>query len=414
VSISIIGIVNFPLISVKLFLEYMHIGYAGPVSLDLLNFDWKQFGAIPTGYPFPMAAFFVNGLMKKGHNVTVFTTSEGLDIPVTLKSDKLSICIARREAHAARDFFSSEREGLIELMSRNPVDILNAHWTYEFALAGLKMPVPVVITVHDYALKILYYKFREKPGFNEFMHWVVRFLMNNKTLRKGKHFVAVSEYLYNTLSQRKKNKSVIINDFFDEESSELKYEPRTKDNYIVSVCNGFGYTKNIQNAIIAFSIFRKKNKDIRYHLIGTGMEPDGPACQFAKKNDLLDGIDFMGFLSYDMAVKENAGSLVNLHSSREESFGMSVLESQIFGTVVIGGLKSGNIPYLLEHGEAGILCNIEDPNDIAAKLEICVKDDKLRNRIEDYARSRAYEKFSSSIIIDKYITLFLNILKQES
>lgn len=381
----------------------MHVGIAAPVTLSLLKplHDEK---ALPMGYDFPMISSLVNSLLEKGHNVTVYTTSEDISKPVIIDKANLSVCIARRMPHAARDLFRSERNDLEYLMKKRPVDLINAHWTYEFAWAAISTKIPTLVTMHDHAATV----FRYKSDPYRFM----RLLMNYIVLNKINHLSVISEYLYQLLSKSNQKKAKIISDFYPLHIEKYICNYKCKRNYIISVNNGFGKRKNIQNALLAFSLIRDKFKDIEYYLVGDDMQEGGPAYRFAKENNIHNGVKFWGKLSYDEMLKKVRRAKIFLHPSKEESFGMSVLESMVVGTLVIGGNNSGNIPNLLNNGKAGILCNINSPRKIAESLIYLLENPDLLEKISTSAKDFAKVNFAENVIVDKYISYYNNILEQ--
>lgn len=381
----------------------MKIGIAGPMSLELLKFDYGN-RKIPYGYPFPMISFFINGLLDKGFKVVAYTYSEDINEPTVFESDNLIICVARRGVHPGRDFFHRARKDIKFLINKYPVDIINAHWTYEFAWAALGSNIPSVITIHDYAWTI----FKLNPIPFRF----IKLIMNNIVLRKAQYLTANSPYIYSLLNSNAKYKTKIIPDFY---TKELEYEfdlNREKEKYILTISNGYGKRKNIENGIIAFSYLRKKRKNIYYKLIGQDMEFSGPAFKFAETNGLLEGIDFMGSQPFNKVIDLIKNARIYLHPSREESFGMSILEAMVLGTVVIGGEKSGNVANLLDNGNAGILCDVENPNDICNKMEVLLEDEKMENNLKIAAHLHAKKNYSEEVVIPKFLAYYQNILNQ--
>lgn len=380
----------------------MKIGIAGPMTLQLLDFDFTKYQNIPQGYDFPMTALLINAFLKRGHEVVAYTTSVGLKEPVIFKGNKFTICIGRREPHAARDFFYSERKDLVQMMKAYSVDILSAHWTYEFACAALVTSIPTLVTVRDYALKILQLKF---DG-----HRFSRFIMNFLVLNKARFLSTNSEYLFNCLSRRHQSKTRIIPNFYSNQFINFAQNEKSRENFIISVSNGFGKIKNIDTGLKAFSIIKKKLKRVQYFLVGDGMEEDGVAHSFATKNNLTEGVRFLGPQPFEQIISLLKKTKLFLHPSREESFGMAPLEAIIMGAPVLGGSKSGNIPYLLNHGQAGVLCDIESPQAIADGAMKVLLDEKFSNEITKNATIHAKENYSEDVVIDKYLNYFEQIL----
>ncbi|UZR93202.1 glycosyltransferase family 4 protein [Chondrinema litorale] len=380
----------------------MKIGIAGPMSIDLLDFDFNG-ESVPEGYKFPMTSALVNGVLKKGHEVVAFTTSRGISEPVVFESDKLTICVAPTPEHPLRSpLFASTRKELYNLMIKYKVDVIHALWTYEFPWAAIDTGLPVVVTLQDHASTILKYDM----SLYRFMRWCMNYIV----LKKAKYLVANSQYMYDLLIKEEQTKASIINNFYSHDMERPLAIDKQKGNYIVSVSNGFGKRKNIGNAMLAFAKVRETFPDLQFYLLGNDMEENGPAHEFARKNNIEDGILFKGLVPFDQVQDIVQNAKICVHPSREESFGMSVLETMLLGTPLVGGDKSGNVPYLLDFGKAGILCDVDDINSIKEALLKLLQDEELSKNIIQNAYKHAVNNYSEDVIIDKYIKKYSEVL----
>jgi L-malate glycosyltransferase len=381
----------------------MKIGIAGPMTLRLLDFDLEDKNNIPVGYDSPMTSMLVNALIKRGNSVVAYTTSTGIHEPVVYEGKDLTLCIGRRrELHAARDLFGLERKDLVDLMLSHPVDIINAQWSYEFSWAALDTGIPTIVTLRDHALTIL--RYRIDP------YRFLRLIMNHIVLWKARYLSTNSQYLYNCLNSRNKKKARIITNFFSKNLEEMASVQMEKSYFVLSVSNGFGRRKNIQSALKAFAIVRRRHPDIEYHLIGDGMEMGGPAYEYAMQNNVNDGVRFIGKIPYADTIEKMKRALIFLHPSKEESFGMVVLEAMVMGAPVVGGKNSGNIPYLLDRGNAGLLCDVNSSQDIAESVLKLLENPDLSERLSKKAKKYAKANFCEDIVIYKYIDYLQNVL----
>ena len=384
----------------------MIIGIAGPMSLELLKDNLPKDIKLPVGYPFPMTAMLVNGLIKRGYRVVAFTTSQDITKPLVLCGKKLTLCIVnRRERRSARDLFKRERKDLVKMMRHYSVDIINAQWSYEFAWSAISAKVPYLITLQDHAMTIL--RYHKDP------YRFMRLIMNYIVLKKVEYLSVNSVYLFNRLPNNKKEKTRVIPNFYSRSIEKFAYDQTEKSKYILSVSNGFGKRKNIHNALKAFALVRKQHSNIEYHLIGDGMEVSGPAHQFAKENNITSGIKYLGRLPFNEVIQKIQKAKIFLHPSREESFGMTVLEAMIIGSPVIAGNKSGNIPHLLNHKVTGELCNINSSKDIEKSILKILQDKQYAKKLVKNARIDAKKKYSERYVISKYIDYYRDILHQK-
>lgn len=379
----------------------MTVGIAGPMSLELIDIDWKG-KKVPEGYPFPLTSYIINALLDKGVKVVAFTNSFDIEEPVVFHDEKITICVGRKSQRPGRSFFSLERKDLTQLMEKHAPDIINAQWSYEFAWAALKTGIPTIVTVRDHAPTIFWY-FKDP-------YRLVRWIINNIVLRKSNHLITNSDYLKKLLKKRYSEKAAVVNNFYQPFLEDYFKADKKRSNAIVSVCNGFDERKNVKNGLKAFQLFRKQYPNHIYKLVGVGMEPGGAAHRYAKENNLTENVDFLGYISFDRVIDVISESDVLLHPSREESFGNTILEALVVGTNVVGGKNSGNVPYLLDHGKAGLLCDVNSPQSIADALTTFFSDEKLFDEYRVAGQRYAKENYSKNATIQKLIGIYEKVI----
>ena len=121
----------------------------------------------------------------------------------------------------------------------------------------------------------------------------------------------------------------------------------------------------------------------------------------------------MGRLPHHETLREIASAAVLLHPALEESFGMTGLEAMVVGTPVVAGCDSGNMPFLLDHGNAGVLCDVRSPQAIADALLGVLMDQEGAERIVHCAREVARSRFSEERAISAYVDYYRDILERD-
>ena len=381
------------------------IGISGPINLALLNWNIDKTGLPPTN-EFPLTSHLINALLKRGYKVIGYTNSNAIAEPMVLQDGNLKVCIGRTKKQPGRRLFDFERQELTSQMLAHPSDIIYALWSYEYSWAGLDSGIPTIVSVHDVASRIFF----TQPDIFRLVRWY----MNYRVLSKAKYVVANSDYTYKQLSGSVKRKANIAYNFYDTSFEESIPRGLEKQNYIASVSMGFTKRKGVPTSLEAFAKLRKKFPDLQYHLIGVGMEEGGEAHQYALQRGLAEGVKFLGPLPFDELLRQVAQAKVLIHASVEESFGMAVLEAMVVGTPVVGGKKSGFIPYLLNKGKAGMLCNVSKPAAIAAATKKLLKDQDFRDKLTQKAAAFAKDNFSEEVVVDKLIRYMHKVLQQEA
>ncbi|GAB3203907.1 glycosyltransferase involved in cell wall biosynthesis [Pontibacter aydingkolensis] len=379
----------------------MTIGVCGPIDLKLL--DWELKGQdFPETNSFPLSTHFVNALLRRGFKVVAYTNSPFIEEPMVLEGKHLTVCIAPQRPQPGRRFFQFEVKELQKQIQQHPCDFISAFWSYEYGWAALRSGIPTVVSLHDVALQIL---LQHKDIFR-----LVRWAINYIVVSKATHLIANSSYTYNMLDKGTREKTIVINNFYPAELEEQLEVPIQKQDYLVSVSMGFSNRKNISTALQAFAIIRKQYPKLEYHLLGAGMEPGGPAQQYALENDLADGVKFIGTQPYDKVLHEISHARILLHPAREESFGMVLLEAMIARTPVIGGKESGYVPTLLDNGKAGLLCDINSPEAIADSIDKLMQNRQLAKDLVQNAYEFARNNYSEEVIIDQHLRYYAKIL----
>lgn len=80
-------------------------------------------------------------------------------------------------------------------------------------------------------------------------------------------------------------------------------------------------------------------------------------------------------------------------ASLQESFGLAVLEAMVLGCAVAGS-RTGEVPHMLDEGEAGMLFPPGDVKAMASCLRTLVRDPELRARLAERGRERALAEFA--------------------
>src|SRR5712692_2131198 len=92
-----------------------------------------------------------------------------------------------RARERALDLFAQEIKAITQEIQTIAPDIVHAHWTYEYAEAGLRSGVPLLVTAHDSPIdNIIVYRQ---------LYRVVRMIMAIRSLIRIKHLTCVSPYL---------------------------------------------------------------------------------------------------------------------------------------------------------------------------------------------------------------------------
>ena len=394
----------------------MKIGIAGPVSLEPLK-SWlpKDF-TLPSVYSFPLIGRLAAGLLTRGHEVTIFAGSEALQETLSLSHGPLSLKITPRRARwAAYDFYAKEVRFLTDAMRASRSDIIHAHWCYEFAKAALQSERPTLITAHDSPSLI--------PSFyrwtRAYLFWLFRGQMGKRVCCSAPNLTCVSPYLKQSiipLVPKGRDVQIIPNGvgtiLFQTGEERFARSSLSSTPCIVTCLEGFGSRKNPICALQGFAAFRNLCPTATLFMYGGGFEMGGPAYKWALKHRLVNGVIFKGHTPQSVMHQEMCNkSTVLLHPALEESFGMAPLEAMALGIPVVGGKDSGAIPYLLDHGKAGVLVDVRYPLDICDALIALHSDTRKAHQLAQTGWEFARSHFTEDLMIDRYLNAYTEILR---
>ena len=384
----------------------MEILLAGPIQTGPLR-DWltdELPANSPTGRGGTAVTQIAIGLLERGHRVTVVTLDTAIEPGQEFRAEgqRLTLHVGPyRTKGRARDAFSVERRYVAETIDRVTADVVHAHWTYEYALGALAVQRGTLITVRDWAPTIL----AHHPD-----HYrLVRLGMNVVALYRGAHFTVTSPYMRDRVERwRRVRPDVIPNALHDRA---FAVRPRTPNGapVILAVNNGAGRRKNVPTLLRAFSIVIRRLPLARLRLAGAGYEADGPISRWARMNRLDQGVEFYGFVPHDELVSLYDSATLFAHPALEESFGIVLVEAMARGVPVVAGARSGAVPWVLGHGDAGVLTDVTSPPALAAAIHEVANESEWANRVGlagyDYAR----RMFSLSSVIDSYVDVYTRL-----
>jgi glycosyltransferase involved in cell wall biosynthesis len=405
----------------------MRIGILAPVATEdvahLLDNNEKL---LPPGYPgAPFVGTLIETFLQMGHEVVAFTSDKTLGVNGSAQllegpGFRLWVCPARPNGTLPRkgspigrvwDFFRFERQQLAAAVQREQVDILHAHWTYEFAMVALDSGRPCIATIHDSPADVL----RMAPS----LYTLGRYLMAKTVLRSDMPMTAVSPFVGSAVSSKfAEGKIALVSNplpLWLSCSIDTHNETGSTDSTfsIAMVLGSWTKFKNPLPAIHAFCTLAKEiDKPIELRLYGADFSAGGKAEQEIRKAQLpLTGIRFCGRYQHKMLLAEIQRADVLLHPSLTESFGMAVAEAMALGIPVIAGDQSGALPWLLHGGKAGRLVDVRDSKAIYTALKNALFDRQGSKTLAVYARKAILDTANPRVVASKYLTAYQGILQ---
>lgn len=384
----------------------MKIAYMGPISLHLLEDEGVDVAATPAGYLYAFGAYLVREYLRRGHDVSIMTTIHRLPAPFSWSNGRLSIDAfpTRRAYLFCFDAFRAERRQMIAALRRRQPDVVHAQWTYEFAHAALGSGLPALTTARDSPRQILRYAPSAYSLYKKcYADWLIPQIAR---------LSAVSPYMRQELCDTYVLRSdpVVIPNGIRPEIFATAERPHPSRPFTFTSVAGWDPRKNPKSLLTAFASLVRRHTDCRLHLMGWGFEPGGPAARWAADRGLTAGVVFMGHRTHAEVfqhLREHSDAFV--HPTREESFGSAILEAMSQRLPVIAGQDSGAVPWILDHGRAGMLVDVNSAESLRDGMEKLLTDAALRARLAHDGYERALSHFTLGAVADRYLSVLDDI-----
>ncbi len=292
----------------------------------------------------------------------------------------------------SKDLFRDERSFIAEKLRDWQPDVAGAHWTYEFALGLLDSGIPHLITVRDWAPTVLW-SMRDP-------YRAVRLYMQFLTFARGSNFAAVSPYMARRVERVTRRSVAVVPNGIGDAWLAAVHDAEPGSN-VLAINHGFDRRKNVRRLLSDWPKVAERVPGTLLHLVGHGFEEDGPAHHWSAGKQLAQDVMFHGPVSRAELPEMLKKTKVFVHPSLEESFGMTVLEAMASGVPVVGGAKSGAIPWLLSSG-AGVLVDVKTPGAIADGVVRILRDSDYGQQVAAAGRARAHE-FALEQVAESYM-----------
>lgn len=308
------------------------------------------------------------GFISEGHFVRLFALCNS---HFYIKSPQLEIVgVKRNNNYFIRNSFrtfvdaSSIRKALSD--KTEDLDVLHAHWTYEFAYAAQEYTskIPVVCTVRDYAPYIWKIESLKNKVF-----WSFKYIMNETVFRnKSIHFVANSPYTQTLIKKRYHIDAPVIPNPI--KGSFLKNNNSIDKDQLCILCvsSSIDRRKNLDTLLKAFQELLIHFPSAILVLVGNPFSLSNPIVQRWESQGLLQSVRLVGGVKHDDLIQYYDEASVFVTPSLEETFGNTLLEAMARKVPIVAGENSGAIPYVLREGKAGFLCDVSNVSSLVETI----------------------------------------------
>lgn len=382
-------------------------------------------------YPNPGQVFLhkkIEFLQKNGHKVIVFFQrpastpgnsqyrKKGLDqvcygkinlfllvkfiIPLLIKDFKKFTSLFHAK-HKMKQFYANQ---LLIVMAKK-ADIIHFDWNNQaiyFIEALKRISIPKVVSVRGKAIVVqpicddkyknkLYELFNLIDGIHSISRDLVKYVkklhpdFTDTKIKVIKPAVDLNEISFYKKERARKNELVVI----------------------VTVAH-LVWKKNIDSAIYAIAQIVKKNKNVRYKIIGDGPERE-------KLNYLIyalkleKNVSLLGHLSHEKVLQSVSQADIFLMPSIQEGFCNAVLEAQGLGLPAVVADAEG-LPENVLDGQTGIVYNRWSNKEMIKSLEVLIHNEELRQQLGNNAKRRVASEFRLESQVKEFIDFYQRLI----
>ena len=255
--------------------------------------------------------------------------------------------------------------------------------------APLRLPgsVKLVLVVHD----LIYLRSRRELPLSRstyqnvgrlYRRWIVP-----RAIRRADHILCVSQYTRQELLRRfnvAPHKITVIPNTIDASWYQLQSSP---SDYILCV-SGEAPNKNLEAALQGFAGYHRSTRDQRTQLRIAGVKPayHHEFRRLALELGIAGRVEFLKFVSDAELQSLYANARAFLFPSREEGFGVPVLEALAAGVPVVAS-KTSSIPEV--SGSSALYFDPSAPHEISDQLRTLLSNPSLQRSLSQLGRRRA-------------------------
>jgi glycosyltransferase involved in cell wall biosynthesis len=205
--------------------------------------------------------------------------------------------------------------------------------------------------------------------------------------------------------------NAIKNEISDKELNKaIRQRGRIRSTNILFLSN-MDKTKGWPKLLQACKILNERGINFKCYFAGewTKKADKKSFINFKRKNNLNGKAFYAGKVDKDkkLSILKKSHILVFPTEYRLETFGIVIIEAMMFSMPVIAN-SIATIPSIIQDKKTGFLLKENTPEEIADKIEILLKNKKLREKMGKEGRKRFLEKFELKNYGKKFVQIFLD------
>ena len=362
--------------------------------------------------------YTVEGLMKKGYDVTLITgPAVGPEGTLFVEAEKASVKIIlipsmKRAVNPFLDTIAFFK--LLNIFKREKYDIVHTHSSkagilarIAAKLAGVKLVIHTIhgLPYHKYQSKLsnIFYKSCERfvDGFTDY------FITVSKAMTEQSIAAGVSKReLYRVIRS-----GFDLNSYFNSGGDEKQLRKTLKipiDAVVICKIARLFELKGHEYVFDAFSKLARRHKNIYLLLVGDGILKDR-FVDMAKNLGILDKIIFAGLIHPSKIPEYIRASDIIVHASLREGLAKVIPQSFACKKPIVSFDVDG-AREVVKNDITGCLVQPKDSNGLYKALEKLVENKKLCERMGEQGKKLIIPYFDKNYMVDEIEKLYMELL----
>jgi glycosyltransferase involved in cell wall biosynthesis len=229
-----------------------------------------------------------------------------------------------------------------------------------------------------------------------------------RVLKSANALIAPSSFLAERIGAHGFKVGVIPNVI---ELDSYKFRERNKLSPRLLWMRSFHELYNPQMAIYVLAKLKLDYPNATLTMAGVDKGLESEIKQLAAELNLCDSVTFPGFLTLAQKQKLFSESDIFVNTNRTDNMPVAVVEACAFGLPVVA-TNVGGLPFLLKHGETGILVDSEDVDGMSWAIKSLLEDSQFANKLSTNGRVLAEKSAWTNVRIE-WEKLFAKVLNDE-
>ena len=272
------------------------------------------------------------------------------------------------------------------------------HCTPDSAIFHLRRHVPMVVTLHGYAIDTElhpYSNLLQKIHGRTDLRW-----LHQLAIKYADVITTVSQYTAN-LAKNDLNIKKPIKVIYNGVDEQLFFPKKRNVGKEIKVLFSGNLTRR-KGAHLLLPIIERLDKNITiYYTSG-----------LRERSKLLDHprLQPLGNIPHNKMPELYQSMDILLFPTVREGFGLAAVEAMACGLPVVA-TNSSALPELITHGEGGELCPLEDVTAFVAAIQTVAEDTQLRQQMGEFNRIVVEQRFTLNKMLARYTQLFSEYTK---